>query len=520
MSHFTAYLTAVEAAQAGFAYVCQDLRGRGASDGEWEPFSTEIEPSDGYDCVEWVASESWCDGNVGMIGCSYESFNQFAAAVARPPHLRAIAPQGSAFRARGPITLAAFSVAWSAGMVGMWLAREMQAGRPVDGAHMTAVLDAVRDPVGASQHLPLKDHPLARVPVPGAPMQWSLRDELVLGYVPWETVEVPALFTNGWYDACAPTCIEQFRAMRDTGATAAARDETKLIIGPWDHGSTASNLQEVHFGTLAEGGVAGVGQEHLQFFSRHLRGDTDALVLPTARYFVMGSNVWKVADEWPPPKSEEVRAFLHSKGRANGLTGDGALTFSAPTAAEASDRYDYDPMHPVPAHGVRAMRIGGSPVGPADQRRVEERDDVLVYTSDPVDSELELVGGVRLRLFASTSAVDTDFVVKLCDVSPSGISLNLCDGVVRGRWRLDEPTPTMLEPGEVYEFDIDMGPLAHAFLPGHPHRLQVTSSAFPYWDRNMNTGNEAGEDATGIVARQTVLHDPVHPSHLVFRRAR
>lgn len=504
------YLPAMQAARAGFAYVVQDIRGRFASDGEWAPFSPEIERPDGYDCVEWTASEKWCNGNVGMIGVSNESFHQFCAAVERPPSLKAIAPNASGYLQQpGVITISGFTIAWTAGMAAVEMMRALQEGRPVSGEHFPTILEALNDPVKSSQHLPLRDHPLAKIPMADNPFLWSLREDLQLGYVPWEDVGVPALFTNGWYDACVPSGIDQFGTIRAKGYTEAARTGTKMIIGPWDHGTMTSGLQQGFFGVLASGQGAGVVKAHLEFFSRHLRGDAVA-ELPTIKYFVMGANVWKQADEWPPPGVEQRPLFLRSGG---------GLEWEAPAARESLDRFDYDPMQPVPSFGVRAMAIGGEPVGPVDQYRIEARPDVLVYSTEVLDRPVEVAGDVELVLYASSSVRDTDFFTKLCDVSPEGISLNLVDGLVRARWRGGIGAPEFLEADEVYEFRIALGPIAHEFGPGHRIRVQVTSSSFPYWDRNMNTGNAVGVDASGPVAHQTVHHSNVYPSRLLVHVA-
>lgn len=513
-SYINAYLPAVVAAEAGFAYVCQDLRGRFASEGEWIPFSAEVEQPDGYDTVEWVASQPWCDGKVGMIGCSYESFNVLAAAVTHPPSLRAIVPQGSAFRRRGPMGLSAFTIAWTAQMVAGWIAQRAENGLPIDPLHSAAVMAAMQDPVTAALHLPLLDHPLAQVPLPGEPFQWSLRDDLALGYVPWEDVEVPALFVAGWFDACVATGVQQFRAIRDHSSNRAAREATQLIVGPWTHCQSLAYAGELYFGAFGSGLGGLIAQQHLDFYARHLRGEDPYQVSSIVRYFVTGTNSWKEASEWPPPATTARRLHLHSGGRANASAGNGVLSWEPAVLAELPDSYSYDPLDPVPSHGNRQMPIGGTPVGPIEQARVENRADVLVYSSEPLRDPLELAGGVDLRLFVASSAPDTDFVAKLCDVSPDGISVNLCDGIERARWRNGATEPSFLTPAEVYEFMIDLGPIAHVFRPGHRVRLQVTSSMFPGWDRNMNTRNPVGVDIHGEVARNTVFHDADRPSCL------
>ncbi len=512
-----AFLTPMQAATGGFAYVVQDVRGRYRSEGTWDFVGWgTVERTDGYDCIEWVASQPWCDGNVGMLGCSYEAGNQIAAAKTQPPHLKAIAPSGGAGGRdnvmRATMALESIVVSWSAGLAMDVLQKKLATGQASqqDLAKVRAVL---ADPAAAARTLPLKDLPTMQVP--GMPSYSEMLNGLAKAADAYDGEEdrilAPALITSGWYDNALSTAL--FRALRGRGGSKAARSGTKTILGPWTHCRADYYLGECGFGISAGGDVT---RAHLDFFSHNLLGATSP-ELPNVRYFVMGANVWKDAEDWPIPGTDYRPLYLHSQGGANTVKGNGVLAWQVPSNGDKPDCYRYDPADPVPSLGYRGFYSGGRMVpGPFDQERIESREDVLVYTSDPAKTPLEVVGDLELRLFISSDAVDTDFIVKVCDVDPNGVSLNVADGILRARFRNSWTKPELLKPGDVYEFRIDLGPTAYVFLPGHRVRLQVTSSAFPHWDRNMNTGHPAGEDAKGIVANQTIYHSAEAPSHLVL----
>jgi putative CocE/NonD family hydrolase len=381
-------------------------------------------------------------------------------------------------------------------------------------ADFKVVLDALQRPDLAASVLPLND--LLTLESAGMP-RYADTAELVSNVTRLKGEQeklfaCPAIWTTGWYDNAAGA--EQFNAMRELAATEAARTGTRLIFGGWTHNYALSFVGSLGLGALGSAEGGGVGQLHLQFYDKHLRG-AGADFAPV-RYFVMGANEWREADAWPIPGTDHQRWYLHSRGKANGVAGDGALSRDEPTASESPDRLTYDPMDPVPSWGFRVMYTGGTTVsGPFDQRRVEQREDVLVYTSVPFTEPTEVVGDVDLHLFLSTDVRDTDFIAKLCVVWPDGTSLNLADGALRARYRHGYEAPKLLEPGEVYEVTVGLGPTGYRFEPGMALRLQVTSSAFPHLERNMNTGNPAGEDGEGVVAHTNVLHDALHASYVV-----
>jgi putative CocE/NonD family hydrolase len=514
------YLPVLTAVQAGFAVVVQDIRGRFASEGEWDLVHLHAaNVDDGYDCIEWIASEPWCDGNLGMMGGSYVGVTQLAAAAAKPPSLRAIAPwllgMAPARAMAHSLPLESMTVGWMAGLAVDLLMKKMATGE-ADAADFQTLVEAMVDPAATAGVLPLDD--LLNLRTPGMPSYAEVDEMLRHANAQIEatlaTFEVPALWCFGWYDNAGGT--EQFGEMR-AAPDPAAREGTRMIIGAWTHNYALNFVGSFGLGALGDAIGGGVPQSHLKFFGRHLRGDdTD---IPVVRYFVLGANVWKEADDWPVPGTDVRSLYLRSGGNANSATGDGALSWDAPGPGEPADSYDYDPMDPVPSWGFRVMYTGGTTVnGPYEQTRVERRPDVLVFTSEPLTEPLEVVGDVTLHVWVSSSTPDTDVVAKLCVVDRHGVSTNIADGFLRTRFRTGWKTPELLTPGEAVELEVELGATGYRLEAGERLRVQVTSSAFPHLARNLNTGNPIHEDspAEGVVATVTVLHDADHPSFVAL----
>ncbi|MBK9611711.1 CocE/NonD family hydrolase [Candidatus Amarobacter glycogenicus] len=331
----------------------------------------------------------------------------------------------------------------------------------------------------------------------------------------FERVAVPCLHSGGWYDLFAGSTFIGFGEMRKGGGSSAARQSQHLICGPWAHNRILPPYQGgLNFGTAAGSTPTGstpAWAAHLAFFDRYLRGRD--VHLPKVRYFVMGADQWRDADDWPLPGTQVTRFFLASGGNARTAAGDGVLTRDAP-GPQPPDRYIYDPHNPVPTTGGRLLLTGRRAPGPLDQGRVEVRDDVLCYTTPELTEDLEVTGPVILHLFASTSAVDTDFMAKLVDVYPNGAAFNIAEGLIRARYREGIRSPKPVVPGEVTPYVIDLAQTSIVFRRGHRIRLEVTSSNFPLIDRNMNTGNPFGVDSEGVPALQDVYHDDRYPSYL------
>jgi hypothetical protein len=342
-------------------------------------------------------------------------------------------------------------------------------------------------------------------------------------YWAYHKVKVPCFHISGWYDLFGAGLFTNFLNMREKGGSELARRGQHILCGPWAHGAALAYVGGLHFGPTASAMAALAMERHITFFDKYLRGiEPEPRHLPAVRYFVMGRNRWQSADTWPLPQTEWQRFFLHSRGRANTTAGDGLLSRNEP-GSEPPDRFLYDPMFPVPTRGGKNLPTGALVPGPLDQTVIEKRSDVLCYTTPELTEEIEVVGPLTLRLYAATSAKDTDFTAKLVDVYADGSAYNVAEGCIRARYRKSILKPELINPGEVYEYSINMGATGIVFRRGHRIRLDISSSNFPRIDRNMNTGNPFGEDAFSMPAIQTIYHQSDYPSYIdlpVIPRAR
>ena len=511
------YCPPLTAAVAGYAYVIQDIRGRYRSEGEWDFVNLrEANIDDGYDTIEWVSSQPWCDGNVTMAGGSYVGVTQISAALADPPSLKAIAPSllgiSPSRSLAHTLPLESMTVGWMAGLAVDRLLKLLPTG-DANPADLLKALEAMTHPEKTSARMPLNELlVLDSIGMPGYGEVDALVSNVASDFG-LNKIRIPALWTNGWYDNAGGG--EGFREMRNEGATDLVQRETSLIMGAWTHNYALSFVGALGLGALGSAAGGGIPQLHLRFYDRHLRG-ADVGIAPV-RYFVMGAKTWREADDWPIPGTEFRRYFLRSGGHANSANGDGRLSLDAPASGESPDRFVYDPSDPVPSWGFRVMYTGGTTVaGPFEQTRVEKRNDVLVYTSEPFGSDTEVVGDIDLILHASSSAPDTDFIAKLCVVWPDGTSINLADGALRARRRGGPGTDELLHPGRVTQMTVELGPTGYLFEKGMALRLQLTSSAFPHLARNTNTGNPVEEDASGVPCENTVFHDAEFASYVVI----
>ncbi len=522
-------LDAINAAARGYAVVVQDVRGRYQSEGAFYTFVNEI--NDGYDSVEWVASQPWCDGKVGMFGTSYVGATQWLAAKSRPPSLAAIVPgvtasdyhegwawQGGAFEL-------GFNLSWALGPLtsANWANLSGRLHLPSDG--LDSLIAAKDDLTSAYMTLPMSDMPHLKGELAPYYYDWLAHPEYD-EY--WQSVciedshpeiAVPAFNFGGWHDIFLGGTISNFTGMRKHGATEDARQGQRLVIGPWIHsGSPTSVSGEYSFGTRAAAGDLGLQGEMLRFYDRWLRGEDNGVPgEPPVRIFVMGENVWRYEDEWPLSRATNVDYFLHSGGKANTLNGDGGLSSEPPASDEPPDVYAYNPVNPVPTVG------GGLCCDPAfmtpgvyDQRWIEGREDVLVYSTPPLDRDIEVTGPISVSLYAATSAADTDFTAKLVDVGPDGYARNLTDGIIRARYRRPRQPAELIQPGQVYEYTIDLWATSNLFKRGHRIRLEVSSSNFPRFDRNTNTGEPIGSDFQTVSALQYVHHSREYPSRVTL----
>jgi len=503
------------AAQRGYVVVVQDVRGRYSSEGEFLPYAQEI--NDGYDAVEWAAALPYSNGKVGTQGCSYLGAVQWQLATASPPHLVAIFPQCTFANARHFFFFGgAFDMSWIPWLNGRIPDIKRRKGK--DEKEASAVdtrRQWSRNQWKCYNFLPLKELPLLKE---FCPYYYEWLDhpddgpywDFVNVEKKHKDVNVPAYSFTGWFDDGygQPGAILNFIGMKKNGKTKTAREGQKLIIGPWTHCRPTSKAGDIDFGEDAK---IDLNALVIRWFDYWLKGiDNGIMEEPPIKIFVMGDNTWRYEQEWPLARTEFTPFCLHSQGEANSLNGDGSLNRQQP-ATENPDRYIYDPANPVTDYTGRS--------GPRDQRPVEVRNDVLVYTSKPLESDLEATGPIEAEIWASSSAKDTDFVVKVTDVYPDGTSQNITpplSGILRARYRESESKPQLLSPGKIYKFTIGLMYTSHVFKAGHRIRVSITSSYFPYIDRNLNTSHPFGEDAEFVKAVQTIYHDEKHPSRVIL----
>lgn len=488
-------------ASQGYVYVAMDVRGRGDSDGRFVPYRNE--GLDGYDSIEWCAAQPWSNGKVGTYGGSYLGRDQWLAAVHQPPHLETmvalVSPSDPFVEWPTGVPLP-MDISWHFFTAGR-VAQNMAA---VDWAkiHKHLPLVTMDEAVGRPDPFwkSLFEH--ARLDDWWEPVRYQDR---------YERVRVPVLHISGWYDDEQVGTPLNYIGMTTRGL-AEVRKSQKLLMGWWPHNTfiQGTKLGEVDFGSPAVMDREGYIQ---RWFDYWLKGkDTGIMKEPPVKLFVMGANRWVDESEWPIARAKFTKYYLHSKGRANSGYGDGTLSTAAP-AAEPQDTYMYDPAQPTPFITEPSFaQIGG----PDDYRPVERRDDVLVYTTEPVAGDTEVCGPIRVQLYAESSARDTDFMAKLIDVWPNGFAQRLIDGMVRARFRDGMTTPALIEPGRVYGYNIDAWNTCNTFLKGHSIRVEISSSAFPKYDRNLNTGEALGKTARIETARQKIYHDAQRPSHILL----
>jgi putative CocE/NonD family hydrolase len=515
-------------AQCGYVIVIQDTRGCHASEGVFSPFFQE--PDDGMDTIAWAASMPWSNGKVGTIGGSYVGATQLLAASRAPAALLAMAPyvtsttnyfdvwsyQGGAFQL-------GFLLQWALGFALVERQRRERAG---DGAaDPMAIVAAIDRLPELYTHLPLQDMPILHTDARYY-FDW-LRHPSYDDY--WQSIVpaaepappmVPALHIGGWYDIFIQGTLANYMADRD-GDAAAGRPRSRLLVGPWTHGYTGAMFPDRCYGMAAGGDMADLTGAQLRWFDYRLKGiDNGVAEERPVRIFVMGIDRWRDEDDWPLPDTKYRPYYLRGEDRANGLSGAGSLSM-APPEEEREDVFMYDPLHPVPTVGGASLLPGAfiaMNAGPRDQRAVESRDDVLCYSTPVLERPLEVTGSIALVLYVSSTARDTDFTGKLVDVWPDGRAELLTDGILRLRYRQSFAEPTLLEPDNVYRVQLNLGATAMVFAAGHRLRLEISSSNFPRFDRNSNTGGViAAERASDMLqAVNRVYHDRARSSHLVL----
>jgi putative CocE/NonD family hydrolase len=488
-----------EVARKGFMMVIQDVRGRYASDGDWEPLHHE--GLDGADTIAWAAELPGSNGRVGMVGGSYCGHTQWRAAIEQPPALQAITPlmtwsePREALVARGGATQLTVIASWSMAAGFDWLSRQGLTDDELASRMKALIEDFDGLERDGYWELPVAELPVLRrhgTPVfvePGAANDVETTQHMrVAGR--HGRVEVPSLHTGGWFDSCVQGTIDSFTTMRDLGL------ESRLIIGPWTHDDFGNRIGAQDFGIMSmrDAGAHPNGSwsdEVLAFLRGHLTDDAPASASEPVRIFVMGRNEWRDEVTWPLERAHTDRWHLQA---------DGGLSTATPPSDASPSEIDYDPANPVPTWGG-PLGVGPGR-GPHDQTLVESRSDVLVFSSEVLEEDLEVTGPIRVGLHVASSAPSTDWVARLCDVDADGRSLNLSDGILRIDSGADQ----------AQEIEIDLWSTSNVFLAGHRLRVQVTNSCFPRWDRNLNTGDQRAADF--VTARQTLFHDADRPSYI------
>lgn len=508
-------------AQAGYAVVVQDCRGTFQSEGTFNPYFQETE--DGADAIEWAAAQAWSSGAVGMMGASYYGATQWLAASENPPALKAMAPfittdqYYDMWTYQGGALQLGFMLQWASATFGIGEVVRRLKHDEAGAADFTAALKLADDVGERYWHLPVADQPQLDdlspyfadwVAHPDYDDYWKK----VSPCERYDNISAPALNFGGWYDLFLGGTLKNYQNMKN-------RVRQKLVVGPWSHGYNGGVYAERNFGTLGHDGAADVTTTQIRWFDHWLKNeDNNVEKEPPVKLFIMGPDVWRNEDDWPLPDTQWREIYLHSDGRA---TTDGGKLSSIAPQQEPTDSYTYDPSDPVPTIGGASFLPGlfvAANAGPRDQRIVEDRGDVLCYTGDPLEHDTEVTGPIRLILYVRSSALDTDFTGKLVDVYPDGRAMIITDGILRARYRNDFSKPELLVPGTVYRVEIDLIATANVFRAGHSIRLDVSSSNFPRFDRNTNSGGAiAYETETDfVVATNEILHEAEHPSHLIL----
>ncbi|MFC2076324.1 CocE/NonD family hydrolase [candidate division KSB1 bacterium] len=506
---------AKEFAKRGYVYIYQYARGRLGSEGFFYPYVTEGE--DAFDALQWISSQPWCNGMAGMRGGSAEASCQFAVGAIGHPVLKTIVPWF-------PVT-DAYNVFFRQGayrLISSHWAATMYAPYGLENKHSVARFDSINKSIPLIDQdkiigwpIPLMRDMLAHPAYDAFWRQISIGDKL-------RAIKIPTYMISGWFDSLLPGVLKAYAIMTGPDVSPSQKGNKRLVLGPWSHTANNTGIQgEMDFGK--DGIVLLKDRNHersaLHWFDYYLKGkpvyDIDS---PPVRIFVMGKNEWRDENEWPVKRTRFEKYYFHSKGDANSLRGDGAISTRLPQQ-EPADKFIYDPLNPVPSYhdtsyysrkGMNAM------LGPIDHRRMAEREDVLVFTSERLHNDIEVTGPVKVILYASSSAINTDFTANLCDVYPDGRSMRLCEGIIRATHRDGPKKLSFIEPGEVYKYQIDLLATSNLFKNGHQIRVEISSSNFPHYDRNLNTALNNAWATETVQAEQTIYHNEKYPSYILL----
>jgi putative CocE/NonD family hydrolase len=496
----------------GYVFAIQDMRGRYESEGAYQYLDASVGP-DGYDTLSWIAAQPWSNGKIGTFGCSGPGDVQIHLARLRHPNHAAMIPQGCAL---GPTV---GTREGGAVLYADWAGFFRIYGGKQNVPPTLPKLDLAQ----INRHLPLID---ALRNVGKSDTEWEGIVSTEPGDKWWERFgpirdsdrfDVPALHMTTWYDPSISDDLNLFKFFERNSVSPRARENQFLIVGPRGHCNFGASEHTIVGNRDVGDARFDFESLYVRWFDHWLKGiENGVTTMPKAQFYVMGANRWRREPAWPPPTTVSVRHYLRSKGHANSRFGSGTLSDVAPEG-EPSDRYTYDPRTPVPSIGhTFGAGLSGFPAGAFDQSDVEMRNDVLVYSTPPLQKGLEIAGASKVILYVSSSARDTDFTVKLVDVYPDGTAYNLQDTILRARYREGYGKKVWMEPGAVYRLELNLHAVSNYFAPGHQVRLEVSSSNFPAFDRNLNTGGNNYDETRWIVASNTIHHQTAHASQLIL----
>jgi len=507
-------------ASRGYVVVGQNVRGRFSSDGEFVPFRDDgwANHRDGYDTILWAGKQDWSNGNVGMLDGSYSGGTQYLLAPTQPAFLKALfVREGMSdiyqdFVFRGGAYELVLHRGWA---MSATLSQLQQDASPEMASALASLDQAAKKREQWYRHLPLTScSPLEKV------ADWYFADLAHPEDGPywWSTclsrhfheVNVPIMHLGGWFDCFLESTLRCFQGIQSQGKTETCRQNQRLIIGPWIHGPGQigeRTVGELDFGPQT---AFDLFEYRLQWYDHWLKNIPNGVMdAPPVRIFLMGANKWLEADSWPLPDIiYQPMYFRTGMGQTSASLNNGNLTFELPNEDELADSFLYDPVNPVESLLTYPL------LGPKDHRSVEGQ--MLTYTSQPLEHDLTVIGPVKAILHGMSSATDTDWVVRLCDVWPDGRSMSVCDGILRARYRDSFIQPTLLSPEQVYHFEVVLRATAQVFQSGHRIRVEVTSSDFPRYDRNLNTGGIFGIEDHRQVAKNTLFHDALRASHILL----
>ena len=503
--------------EAGYAVVIQDVRGRYHSEGLFEAHQREIE--DGRDCFQWLIRQSWCNGKIGTFGKSYHGGTQYFSAMNDPEGLKAMVPvvcfddmfNGCCYQDGAKVL---HDLRWTvANIVPDIMERARNNGEEV------------------VEEIPEVYHCLDDIPVATDPavqkygkyyIDWITHDtdddfwKRISFKRNYDQIKVPAMNVSGWYDIFVPSTINNYKGMRKYGGSKEAREYTRLIMGPWSHVNFTGKMNGFDFGKDAHEDSFGLLKQEINWYNHFLKGEKLELdVNKPVNVFLMGKNKWLYEEDWPLADTKYIPYYFHSNGKAHQTHSE---LNRLPPQKEETDLITYDPFDPTPTIGGGVILPGENAIGPRDQREVEERKDVLVFETESLEEELTIVGNISADLYVSSDCLDSDLTVKVCDVFPDGVSMLLCDGILRLRYRDSFEKPELLVPDQIYKVKVNVQAIANTFLKGHKVRVSIASCNFPRFNRNSNSGKKIAFDQKEDyrVAHNTIYHDQDHPSCIIL----